>query len=290
MSNNIDKRIVEMQFDNQQFESNVKTSLSTLDSLKKGLDLSGASKGFDELDKAVSKVDMNTLGSAVEAVKVKFSALETIATTALVNITNEAVNAGKQLLASLSVDQISAGWGKYAEKTSAVQTIMAATAKDFDDTGEQMEYVNSQLEKLNWFTDETSYSFLDMVNNIGKFTSNRIPLDKSVTAMQGISNWAALSGANVAEAGRAMYNLAQAIAVGRVQLIDWKSIENANMATAEFKETAIETALAMGTLEKGADGVIRTLGGDEVSVSNFNSALTQGKWFTSEVLMNVLEQ
>lgn len=290
MSNNIDKRIVEMQFDNQQFESNVKTSLSTLDSLKKGLDLSGASKGFNELDKAVSKVDMNTLGSAVEAVKVKFSALETIATTALVNITNEAVNAGKQLLASLSVDQISAGWGKYAEKTSAVQTIMAATAKDFDDTGEQMEYVNSQLEKLNWFTDETSYSFLDMVNNIGKFTSNRIPLDESVTAMQGISNWAALSGANVTEAGRAMYNLAQAIAVGRMQLVDWKSIENANMATAEFKETAIETALAMGTLEKGADGVIRTLSGDEVSVSNFNSTLTEGKWFTSEVLMNVLSQ
>lgn len=290
MSNNIDKRIVEMQFDNQQFESNVKTSLSTLDNLKKGLDLSGASKGFNELDKAVGKVDMNTLGSAVEAVKGKFSALETIATTALVNITNEAVNTGKQLLASLTVEQISAGWGKYAEKTSAVQTIMAATAKDFDDTGEQMEYVNGQLEKLNWFTDETSYSFLDMVNNIGKFTSNRIPLDKSVTAMQGISNWAALSGANVTEAGRAMYNLAQAIAVGRVQLVDWKSIENANMATAEFKETAIETALAMGTLEKGADGVIRTLGGDEVSVSNFNSALTEGKWFTSDVLMNVLDQ
>lgn len=290
MSNNIDNRIVEMQFDNQQFESNVKTSLSTLESLKKGLDLSGASKGFDELDKAVSKVDMNTLGSAVEAVKVKFSALETIATTALVNITNEAVNAGKQLLASLTVDQISNGWGKYAEKTSAVQTIMAATAKDFDDTGEQMEYVNSQLEKLNWFTDETSYSFLDMVNNIGKFTSNRIPLDESVTAMQGISTWAALSGANVAEAGRAMYNLAQAIAVGRVQLVDWKSIENANMSTAEFKETAIETALAMGTLKKGADGVIRTLSGNEVSVSNFNSVLTEGKWFTSEVLMNVLSQ
>ena len=166
---------------------------------------------------------------------------------------------------------------------------MAATAKDFSDTGEQMEYVNGQLNKLNWFTDETSYSFLDMVNNIGKFTSNGVKLDDAVTSMEGISTWAAISGANVQEAGRAMYNLSQAMAVGSVKLMDWKSIENANMATAEFKETVIETAVAEGKLRKASDGVYKTLKGNEVSVQNFNQSLAD-EWFTSDVLTKTLNK
>ena len=194
-----------------------------------------------------------------------------------------------QLVNSLSVDQISAGWDKYAEKTSSVQTIMAATAKDFTDTGEQMEFVNSQLDKLNWFTDETSYSFLDMVNNIGKFTSNGIGLEQSVTSMQGISTWAAISGANVGEASRAMYNLSQALAVGSVKLMDWKSIENANMATREFKEIAVQTAVELGTLKDNMDGTFSTLQGHAFTIEQFNTQLSDG-WFSKDVLQDVLSK
>ena len=289
MSTTIDERVVEMRFDNSQFEAGVKTSLSTLDKLKEGLDLDGAAKGLEGLGDAAKKCDLSTLSNSVETVRMKFSALEVMAVTALSKITSSAIDTGERLVKSLTVDQVTAGWDKYADKTSAVQTIMAATAKDFTDTGEQMEYVNSQLTKLNWFTDETSYSFLDMVNNIGKFTSNNIALDKSVTAMQGISTWAAISGANTQEAGRAMYNLSQAIAVGSVKLMDWKSIENANMATAEFKQTAIDTAVAMGTLTKNADGTFKTLKGNTVTVSNFNEALSDA-WFTSDVLLETLDK
>ena len=288
MSTTIDEKVVEMRFDNRQFEEGVQTSISTLNKLKAGLDLDGAAKGLEGLGDAAKKCDLSTLSNSVETVRLKFSALEVMAVTTLTKITNSAINTGERLIKSLTVDQVTAGWDKYGEKTSAVQTIMAATAKDFTDTGEQMEYVNSQLNKLNWFTDETSYSFLDMVNNIGKFTSNNIALDKSVTAMQGISTWAAISGANVQEAGRAMYNLSQAIAVGSVKLMDWKSIENANMATAEFKQTAIDTAVSMGTLKKNADGTFKTLKGNTVTVSNFNEALSDA-WFSSEVLLKTLD-
>lgn len=289
MSTTIDSKIVEMKFDNAQFESGVKTSLSTLDKLKESLNFSGATKGIESIGSAARSVSLSPLGDAVEIVHAKFSALDVVAIRALSNITDTAIRAGKRLVSSLTVDQVTSGWGKYAEKTSAVQTIMAATAKDFSDTGEQMTYVNEQLEKLNWFTDETSYSFLDMVNNIGKFTSNNIALDKSVTAMEGISTWAAISGANVNEAGRAMYNLSQAMAVGSVKLMDWKSIENANMATAEFKQTAIDTAAALGTLRKKTNGTFETLKGAEVTVSNFNTALSDG-WFSADVLMATLDK
>ena len=291
----VDERVVEMRFDNKQFESGVKQSMSTLEKFEDSLNLTGATKGFEELSKSANKIDLSGLGNAATYAGEKFSWLETIATGALLKIGAKVGDVVTDLLghlsmADLTVKQISKGWDKYAEKTSSVQTIMAATAKDFEDTGEQMEYVNEQLDKLNWFTDETSYNFTDMTNNIGKFTSNGIKLDDAVEAMQGIANWAAISGANAGEASRAMYNLSQALATGSVKLIDWKSIENANMATAEFKEMVIQAAEAMGTLKKTGEDTWTTLDGkQEVTVTNFNEGLSKG-WFTSEVLMDTLQK
>lgn len=292
MSRSVDERVVQMQFDNQKFERGVSETLGTLDKLKSALNFDKETKSMANLEKTASSFDMSALAANIQTIADRFSTFGIIGDQVLRRITDKFLDLENSILRtakSLSVDQIGAGWTKYGEKTSAVQTIMAATAKDFDDTGKQMDYVSGQLSKLNWFTDETSYSFLDMVNNIGKFTSNNIPLEKSVTAMQGISTWAAISGANVGEAGSAMYNLSQAIAVGSVKLMDWKSIENANMATAGFKETVIETAVEMGTLTKAGDGVYKTMKGNEVSVKNFNAALSDA-WFTSEVLLSSLDK
>lgn len=289
MAREIDERVVSLEFENRNFEKNAKESLSTIEKIKKALNFDGVGKGINDVERTMNKMDFNPIANGVETVKVKFSTMEALAMNALLTIESQAIRTGERLIQSLSTDQISAGWNKYAEKTSAVQTIMAATSKDFEDAGVQMAYVNDQLDKLNWFTDETSYNFLDMVNNIGKFTSNQIPLADSVTAMQGISNWAARSGANIGEAGRAMYNLSQAIAVGSVKLMDWKSIENANMATAEFKQTAIETAIALGTLKENADGTISTLANHDVSIQNFNENL-KDEWFSSEVLLQTLDK
>lgn len=354
MSQTIDSKVVEMRFDNEQFEKNVQTSLSTVDKLKKSLNFDGVSKGFENIEAASKGVNFQAVGDAIENVKVKFSALEIIAITALSNITNKIVDAGINLSKSLSIDQVTAGWSKYAQKTSSVQTIMAATnsswqtgadglarvdklleegldknlasrfastyaeveegaisasnaAKklgmskdDFDKyseglkevtySGSQMDFVSDQLDKLNWFSDETSYSFVDMTSNIGKFTSTGQQLTDSVTAMQGISTWAALSGANVEQASRAMYNLSQALGQGAVKLMDWKSIENANMATAEFKQTALDTAVELGMLKKTTDGLYKTLDkGTEVSIKNFNASLAEG-WFSTDVLMSTLDK
>ena len=286
----IDEKVVEMRFDNSQFEKNAQTSMNTIDELKSSLKFDDASKNFKDINAAASGVNFDAITSALESVHQKFSALEIMATTALVNITNKAVNAGEQLLKALTVDQVSAGFSKYEQKTSAVQTIMAATAKDFDDEAEQMAYVNEQLDKLNWYTDETSAGFMDMVNNIGKFTSNGVKLDTAVEAMQGIANWGYISGANLNEQSRAMYNLSQAMSVGSVKLIDWKSVANANMATLEFKQTAIDTAVELGTLKKVGDGVYKTLAGTEVSATKGFEDSLKDAWFSSDVLLDTLSK
>lgn len=289
MSKQVDERVVSMQFDNKQFESGVQTSLSTLDKLKQSLNMDGVAKGLDDVRNSASKIDMTPLGAAVETVQSKFSALEVMAITALANITNSAINAGKKIVSALTIDPIKTGFDEYELKMGSVQTIMSSTGAD-------LETVNRYLEELNKYSDKTIYSFSDMTNNIGKFTNAGVSLEDAVKAMQGISNEAALSGANANQASNAMYNFSQALSSGYVKLIDWKSIENAGMATVEFKNQLLQTALEMGTVEKTADGMYEvltrngngTLMKETISATNnFNDSL-QYQWMTSDVLIKTL--
>lgn len=281
MSKTIDERVVEMRFDNKQFESNVQTSLSTIEKLKKSLDMDGATKGLESIDSAAKKVDMSGLGSAVETVKTRFSALEVMAVTALANITNSVVNTGKQMLHSLTIEPISQGFEEYELKMGSIQTIMMST-------GASLEEVNKYLQELNTYSDKTIYSFQDMTSNIGKFTNAGVGLEDAVMAIQGVSNVAAVSGANANEASRAMYNFAQALSAGYVKLIDWKSIEHANMATVEFKTQLLESAVACGTLTKTADGMYKTVKGNVIDATHgFNDSL-QDQWMTTEALVSTL--
>ena len=281
MSKTIDERVVEMRFDNKQFESNVQTSLSTIEKLKKSLDMDGATKGLESIDSTAKKVDMSGLGSAVETVKTRFSALEVMAVTALANITNSVVNTGKQMLHSLTIEPISQGFEEYELKMGSIQTIMMST-------GASLEEVNKYLQELNTYSDKTIYSFQDMTSNIGKFTNAGVGLEDAVMAIQGVSNVAAVSGANTNEASRAMYNFAQALSAGHVKLIDWKSIEYANMATVEFKTQLLESAVACGTLTKTADGMYKTVEGNVIDATHgFNDSL-QDQWMTTEALVGTL--
>ena len=283
MSSSIDQRIVEMQFDNAQFEKGISTSLKSIDNLEKGLKLDGASKGLESVSKAANSMDFSGLQGGIYAVQQKFSALEVIGITALQRITNAAISTGESLIKSLSIDQISAGFAKFGSKTSSVATLVAQ--------GNELERVNEQLDRLNWFTDETSYSFTDMVANIAKFTASGKGLEESVTAMEGIANWAALSGQNASTASRAMYQLSQAMGAGIMRKEDYKSIQNASMDTDEFRQKCLDAGVALGKLKKNADDTYTSLVNNKGSFtkSQFAEHLTDDAWFTSDVMMSVFK-
>ena len=280
MSKTVDERVVSMQFDNKNFESNVQTSLSTLDKLKRSLNLTGASKGLENVSAAAKNVNLSTLGGAVEAVRMKFSALEVMGVTALANITDSAVNAGKRMISALTIDPVKTGFNEYELKMDSVKTIMAST-------GESVETVNKYLDELNEYSDRTIYSFSDMTQNIGKFTNAGVKLEDAVLAMKGISNEAAVSGANANEASRAKYNLAQSMCMGFVQYIDWKSIENANMATVEFKKNLADTAVKLGVLSE-ANGEYTTSAGDAYALQALFKDGMKDQWLTTDVLVKTL--
>ncbi len=276
MSRTIDERIVEMRFDNRQFERNVQTSLSTLDKLKQGLDLDGAAKGLENLGDAAKKCNMSALSSSVETVRAKFSALEVVAMTTLSNITNSALNTEKRLVSALTIDPIKTGFQEYETQIGAVQTILANTQHE----GANLQQVNRALDELNTYADKTIYNFTEMTRNIGTFTAAGVKLQTSVDSIKGIANLAAISGSTSQQASTAMYQLSQALAAGRVSLMDWNSVVNAGMGGKVFQDALVRTSELLGT---GAQNAINMYG-------SFRESLTRGEWLTTEVLTETLKQ
>lgn len=265
MSQEVDQRVVEMRFDNAKFEKNVQQSINSLNALNESLKFEGAEKGFAEVEKASEKVDFDRMTTALETLTGKFSALEVIGMTALVKITDKAIDAGTKLAKSLSIDQVMSGWNKYAEKTASVQTIMNAT-------GKSITKVNSYLSKLMWFSDETSYGFTDMTSALSTLTAAGGDIEKMIPMIMGMANATAYAGKGAAEFQRVVYNLAQSYGTGAIQLIDWKSVEQAGAGSQQLKQLIIDTAVGLGKLKEG-----------EVTTGTFGSTL-QKKWADREVM------
>ena len=275
MSKQVEERVVSMQFDNSRFERNVSQSMSTLDKLKQKLNFNGASKGLENVQTAASKVDMHGLANNVETVRSRFSALEVMGVTALANITNSAVNAGKKMISALTIDPVITGFQEYETQMNAVQTILANTQSK----GSTLNDVTAALDELNKYADLTIYNFTEMTRNIGTFTAAGVDLDTSVSAIQGIANLAAVSGSTSQQASTAMYQLSQALAAGTVKLMDWNSVVNAGMGGEVFQNALKETSKLLGT---GAEAAIKAKG-------SFRESLTTG-WLTSEVLTETLKK
>lgn len=271
----IDNRVVEMQFDNKQFEQNVQTSMSTIGKLKNSLNFSGAEKGFQNIDAAAKKCDMSALGGAVQSIQAGFSTLEVMAITALANITNTAVNAGKKIASALIIEPITTGFQEYETQINSVQTILANTSAK----GTTLNQVNAALDELNLYADKTIYNFTQMTRNIGTFTAAGVDLKTSVSAIKGIANLAAVSGSTSQQASTAMYQLSQALASGTVKLMDWNSVVNAGMGGQVFQDSLKETARLHGI---AIDDMIKSEG-------SFRETLQKG-WLSSEILTETLSK
>ena len=287
----IDRReaqmVVEAQFDHKEFSKGVDDTLKDLDRFNKGLQFENGVKGLNNLQTVANGINFDAIQNGIQSISSKLSYLESFGFQIFHNLSQSAINWGKNMANSFTTAQVKGGWHEYELKMDSVKTIM-------NSTGESLETVNDYLEKLNKYADQTIYSFSDMTANIGKFTNAGVKLDKAVRAIQGVSNAAAVAGADANQASRAMYNFAQALSSGAVKLIDWRSIENANMATKEFKEQLLKNALALGTVVKEGDKYVSTTtdaAGNTSdafdATSNFNESLSS-LWMTTDVLTKTL--
>lgn len=276
MSKTVEERIVSMEFNNSNFEKNVSQSMSTLEKLKQSLSFKGGTRGLENISAATKKVNFSSMESGINSITQHFSALEVMGVTALANITNSAVNAGKRIVKALTIDPVMDGFREYETQINAVQTILANTQSK----GTTIDDVNRALDQLNVYADKTIYNFSEMTKNIGTFTAAGVDLNTSVESIKGIANLAAMSGSSSQQAATAMYQLSQALAAGKVQLMDWNSVVNAGMGGEVFQNALKRTATQMGY---NVDAMIEKYG-------SFRESLTQGEWLTSEVLTETLKQ
>lgn len=265
MSNAVDNRVVQLEMQNSSFERNAKQSIRTLSSLDEALAFKNGDKGFENVEKAAAKCNFAPLLSAADSVIGKFSAIEVAGITALSNITNRAVNAGIAIAKSLSVDQISNGFSKYEQKTANVQTLI-------NSTGKSIQEVNGYLDRLMWFSDETSYGFTDMTQALATMVSAGGDIDKIVPMIEGMANATAFAGKGAAEFNRVIYNLNQSYSQGFLSYMDWKSVQMAGANSKQLVETLIRAGEEAGTIKKG-----------EVTIDNFTDTLSK-KWATREVM------
>ena len=273
MSKEIDEKVVRMQFDNSNFESNVQTSLGTIGRLKQSLNFSNSSKSLENIGDVAKSVNMSPLSNAVETVKNKFSGLEVMAVTALANITNSAVNTGKRIISALTIDPIKDGLNEYELQIKSVQTIMGNTGKD-------VKTVNKALDELNDYADLTIYNFSEMTQNAGMFTAAGVGLEDTMTAIKGIGNWAAYAGASSSDMSRATFQLGQALSSGVIRLQDWMSIEHtAGMAGEKYKEAFMETARQHGI---AVDDIVAANG-------SFRESL-KDNWLTTDIFLETMQR
>ena len=300
---NIDRRVVEMAFDNAQFERDMKTTVKSLFNFEKQLNsiessdktFSGLTKGLETLKNNVKGFSLDTVSNAFEKTKVTISHWEVAAIAAISNVVNSAVNATRSMIRSLTSEPVKQGFEEYELKMNSIQTMLLGSQAI--DPSVNLEKVNKTLEELNDYADKTIYSFSDMTENVGKFINAGIKLDDAKAAIMGISNWAAVAGANSQQASHAMYNLSQALATGYVQRIDWKSIENAQMNNVEFMREALSIAQEVGTVAKEGNEYIALTQNNQGSkmkeAVNIQRMFNQGleyQWLTTEVLTKTLQK
>ena len=271
----IDERVVKMRLDNSQFEQGINKTSGLLSKLKQALNLDKSVESINNVDKAVSGVSFNPLTSGLQGVQSGFNAMGAVAFSVLNRMTNAAIDAGKSITNALTAS-VRDGFAEYETQMNAVQTILANTQSK----GSTIDDVNSALDTLNTYADKTIYNFTEMTRNIGTFTAAGVDLQTSVDSIKGIANLAAVSGSSSAQASQAMYQLSQAIAAGKIQLMDWNSVVNAGMGGEVFQNALKRTAENFGT---NVDGMIQKYG-------SFRESLTEGGWLTTDVLTETLKQ
>jgi DNA-binding phage protein len=205
MSKSIDERVVQMTFDNKAFEKNVGTSLNTLQKLKSALTFKKSTKSLSEFNKAANNTSLNGLSKGIDAISNKFSVMGIVGITAIQNITNSALNAGKKIASALTIDPVKAGFEEYEIKMNAIKTILSNTKKK----GTSLDDINDALQDLNDYSDLTVYNFAQMTDMVGKFSAKTGDLESSVSIVKGMANLAAEAGVGNQELQNTLYQMSQ---------------------------------------------------------------------------------
>lgn len=303
MSKQIENNVVQMTFDNKDFEKNISTSSKSIEKLNEQLKFKDASEGFKDLEKYANNVNFDGLNKAINNINSVFTVTGKLAKNIVDDIAGYLENKISSAVSTVSrsinyVFDPSFGMQKYEQYTTALLS-MTSNLSDYDklhfkdNFGSELEFVEHYIETLALYADETSYSMTDMVDTMAKFAANNVDIAQSSSAMMGLANMAAVAGQNAKTATASMYQLAQAFGTGYVRYQDWaQAFTLKNIATKESKEIFLKAAQEMHTInEKDIAKAKKELG--EANWMNYfftSDSLNQGWLKTDTVLVKGLKE
>lgn len=236
---------------------------------------SDAAKGVEHIGEATSNV-----GS-------KFSILEGAASVALGNIAAKAISTATQIINKWTFKPIIDGYQEYERELDSTRILVSALGEGESD------HITAVMRDLEQYAKTTRYSSQEMNAATAQFVNAGIGLDEAATALKGWGNLAASASASTADFNRTLQtSVEQALQMGHMDLQNWRQIQNANMATKKFKDTIIDIALAQGDVTGEIQAAIDKYGelNDQAVSYLFNERLTEGKWFTNDVMMAALTE
>ena len=196
MSNTIDEKVVEMKFDNKNFETNVKTTMTSLDRLNEKLQLRGSEKSFQAIDSAAKSVSFDSLISNVEYLRKRFSVMGIAGMQVVQNLTNTVMTSVTK--AKNFVEQAISGGG-----LSRAMKLDQANFKLMGLLQDDAKQVAAIMDDVDYGVSGTAYS-LDAAASVAAqlAASGMRAGDGMQHALRGISGVAAMTGSTYEDIGR----------------------------------------------------------------------------------------
>lgn len=206
MSRSVDKRIVEMDLNNEQFEKNAKTSISTIQKLKQALSFDNAEDGFYRVEKAASTVNLNPIINSVDELTNKFNAFGIFGIEVMRKISNAAIETGEKIW-NATIGQIKSGGSARALNIANAQFKLEGLGVAWKEASKDISAA----------VDGTAYGFDAAANTASQLATAGIELGEAyggmAHALKAVSGVAAMTNASYEEIG---YIFSQIAAAGRL--------------------------------------------------------------------------
>lgn len=225
MSDSIENRVVEMRFDNQDFETHAAQSIKTLDDLDKALEFKNSSKGFEEIQNGIGRLDFSGLHDNISSIDNAFTSLAgSIERNFLDRISNGLLNFGENLWNN-TIGQITSGGKQRALNIEQAKFKIKGLGKEWQDVADDIDYAVSG----------TAYGLDAAASASAQFLASGVKEGKDMkAALRAISGVAAMTSSDY----ESISNVFTAAAgKGRVQAIELNrlSLRGINAAAALAK-------------------------------------------------------
>lgn len=213
MSKSIDKRVVEMEFDNSKFEQNVQTSMKTLDNLNNSLERlpETSGKGLSLLSKVASNIDLSGVSDAIDIINHRFSTMGIVGQEVIRNLTNTAIHMVGQVYNS-TIGQIKSGGLSRAKNIEQAKFMLEGMGVAWKDLEKDISYA----------VDGTAYGLDAAANAAAQFTASGVKAGEQMKAsLRGISGVAAMTNSSYEEIAHVFTSVA---GQGRLMAMNLESL------------------------------------------------------------------